>query len=89
MKILLPAREIPLGEIVTKKTGAKKYVIRDRITVYSVTGVQQVIKADSGSRFLIRDTGDATTVSGDAELMWDAADCEVVAFIETKSAEDK
>jgi len=70
MKLILPAREIPVGSTVTKVTGNVTYVIRDSIKIYGTPEVQQEIKATDGVRFIVNERGDINAVSGNTELAW-------------------
>ena len=75
-RLLMAARDIPLESTVTKRNGDNRYTIRDRINVFSENGEVRFIMADNTSRLLVSETGDATAIGQDTELLWfaDAAD---------------
>jgi len=79
-KLLLHAREIPPGATVTKRTGEKKYVLRDQIKVYRAQGDVQEIRALDGTRFLVGPSGDIDVVGSETELVWHASLWEVREF---------
>lgn len=69
IKVILPAKDIPLGSIVTKTKGTAQYILRNRLSVYPVDPGKkerlareergdpkpqvQQIEADSGILFLV------------------------------------
>ena len=70
IKVILPANEIPLDSIVTKRTGEKEYILKDRMRVFGrEQGQDGEVVAKDGCRFLVKD-GDANVVSPDTELVW-------------------
>jgi hypothetical protein len=71
MKLLIPIKDVPEGERVTKKTGEKLYTVRDRIRIFSDdVNVRKEIKADDGVRFLVNDNGDVNAVDAKSEYIW-------------------
>lgn len=75
MKVLIEAKEIPVGGIVTKKTGEKQYIIRDDIKIYGSTGPEQTetlreLRADRDTRFMVSEDCTINIISGNTELLW-------------------
>lgn len=73
----MEAKDIPVGSVVTKKTGEKLYLLRDDIKIFGALTPDQKemlreIKADAGTRFMVADNGDVNIVHGGQELMWHA-----------------
>ena len=66
----MPAREIPLLSTITKCGGSKRYIIKDRITIYDQINGKREILATKDSFLLISDNGDATSIGGSTELIW-------------------
>lgn len=76
MKVLLSAREIPFEATVTKRTGEKKYTLKETVRVYGDTKERhQEIKTDSDTRFLMaQDMSPAiAAISADTELIWEVS----------------
>ena len=69
LQILLPAHCIPLGSIVTKRTGKKEYKLLETLRVFGEDGEPREIKALPGARFLVCD-GTANAIGAETELMW-------------------
>ena len=69
VKVILPARIIPLGSTVTKRTGTKEYVLRDRITVYDNGDSKQEIIASDGAVYLSSE-GCANAIASETNLVW-------------------
>lgn len=72
MKLLIKAEKIPLGSRVTKATGEKVYILRDRIRIFSGTGapVREVV-ASEGTVFIVDpERGDALAFPNDRVLGW-------------------
>ncbi len=86
MKILMAAQDIPLGSIVTKRTGDKLYTVREGIKIYGTPEQQSTreIKCDDGTRFLISETGDISIVSNDTELLWHVSDEDLYSYLDGK-----
>jgi hypothetical protein len=70
IKVLFLVEHIPLNSTVTKKTGNKRYTLRDKLRVFNEDYIQQELKAIDGTRFLVGDTGDANVVGSNTELVW-------------------
>ena len=70
MRILLCARQIPLGESVTKRSGEKRYILKDSIRIFTKDGKCQTIEATEGAVFLTCE-GDANAIDGSTLLLWD------------------
>jgi len=70
--VILPAKEIPLGSTVTKRTGTYKFKLADSITIYHEGGNKQLVTADDGNRFLLPngDSRSISSISGQTELAW-------------------
>lgn len=79
LKILLPAKSIPVESRVTKKTGENLYTVLDQLVIYPVGGGKQVIKAEEGTRFIVPVSNghSINCVSGDTEMIWLASAREV------------
>ena len=86
MKVLLPAKDIPIGSIVTRPTGEKKYELRDKIEV----SPHQKIEADPNTRFLVgKDMSFIIcAISGESELAWEVSPEELYNFIYDKYISD-
>ncbi len=80
MRVLLPAGDIPIGATVTKRTGEKPYILRDKITIY--TEPKQEIKAGDQARFLVGENGDANVVAMTTELLWTVSEDELSDYLE-------
>ena len=77
MKIILPVKEIPIGSVVTKVNGTKRYEVNRVLKIYGdVAGVPKEIKLDINARFLIPMDGltSINVIDGETEVVWDA-DC--------------
>lgn len=68
--VLLEAGEIPLGSEVTKRTGEKRYILRDKVVIYLGDGVKQEIKAMDGALFLTHNNGDVSALPATTRLLW-------------------
>lgn len=86
MKVLIPAKDIPLGSIVTKKTGDKPYTIREGVKIYGTVEQQTTreIKCDDGTRFLVSAAGDINIVNSDTELLWHVCDDDLYFYMDKK-----
>jgi hypothetical protein len=80
LRVLMPAGEIPVGATVTKRTGEKPYILRDKITIY--TEPKQEIKAGDQARFLVGDNGDVNVVAMVTELLWTVSESQLSEFLE-------
>ena len=70
IKILLPARLIPIGSNVTKRTGEKVYTIKNEIRFFGGEDKFPTIRSDKDTRFLVADNS-IVVVSGETELLWE------------------
>lgn len=80
-RLLLPASEIPLGSSVTKRTGEKRYTLRDILWLPNMGGESKKIVANDGSRFLVSENGDVNVVSGTTELLWWVEESLLISFV--------
>ena len=69
MKIILRSIDIPLESTVSKVTGTKEYIIKDRIRIFGDDSKRELLAID-GTRLLISDRGDANSVTAETELIW-------------------
>lgn len=67
MRVLLVAKYILDGAIVTKATGKKKYTLRRSIKIYGEN--QKEIQCDVDNIFLIDEYGNINMISDSTELM--------------------
>lgn len=74
MKLLIEAKYIPDGTVVTKKTGTQEYIIRDSIKIYTYdtkgSGLKEILNSD-GTKYMVSSRGDINMVSGDTVLCMD------------------
>jgi hypothetical protein len=82
MKIILPASDIPLGSIVTKRTGEKQYTIRNKIRIFNENGIEKEITSNDGTRFLVNKNGDANVINSNTELVWYTDKSTLINFLE-------
>lgn len=71
--VILPARAIPNGSTVTKRTGKAEFTLVDRITIYADKNVDtkpQQIEAGPGVMFLIGPRGGINAISDQTKLVW-------------------
>ena len=86
IKVLLPASKIPLDSIVTKRTGEKKYILKDKIIIFNKPDTDTkntVIKAEDGSRFLISEDYN-NIVSHDTILCWITSKKDLLIYLENE-----
>lgn len=67
MRLVLDARDVPLGTTVTKPTGSKKYTISDRVRIYHTEDNVQEVIAEDGCRFLVGHSG-VNAISGTTQV---------------------
>lgn len=80
--VILPALEIPIGSTVTKRTGAKEYVLKDKVRFFSDDVAQRKeITAAKGVLYLIND-GDINIIPADLELIWITESDELLEYLE-------
>lgn len=75
MKLLIEAKYIPDGTVVTKKTGAQEFTVRDNLKIYTYDtkgsgGLKEILSQDN-AKYLVNSRGDINIVSGDTVLAMD------------------
>jgi hypothetical protein len=88
MKVLIPANEIPLGSTVTKKTGDKTYIIKNKIRIYGDPSLQKEIKADENVRFLVGNDANIVMITDNTELLWHVSDMDLYYYLYEKTQMD-
>jgi hypothetical protein len=97
MQVLLPAGLIPLGSVVTKRTGQKTYVLADKITVYvdaiaGLTMQRQEIRAEENCVFMVSDANPGSSSAGinavgkETMLMWHVEEEELRYWLDERVA---
>lgn len=86
IKIILPAKDIPLNRTVCKLKGTKEYRLTDKIVIYGENKTRQEIKATEGCRFIVSD-GTINAIRDDEEVIWITDHEELMAFLDPE--EDK
>lgn len=81
IKVFLPARDIPLDSLVTKKGGGKKYTLRDRLRVFGEDGGPRELIATEGTKFIVAENGDANVVAATTELLWYAPEYQLMELL--------
>lgn len=75
MKLLIEAKYIPDGTVVTKKTGTQEFTIRDKLKIYTYdtkgTGDLKEISNVEGAKYMVNSRGDINLVTGDTLLSVD------------------
>jgi hypothetical protein len=70
LRVLIKASELPDGQVVTKRTGEKRYTLRHAIRVHGSGDIpSQQINADKGARFLVSSNGDVNAISDATEVL--------------------
>ena len=93
IKVVLMAKNIPLGTMVTKKTGEKVYELNNKMTIYhSKVGGQEcktptVVSCEPGTVFLLSQ-GSINSIPDTVELCWHTTYRDMYAFLENKLDED-
>lgn len=85
MKVIVKAKEIPIGSEVRKIGGEKLYELVNQIKIYQIEGKpNQEIKADNNAFFLVpKDRSfSISVVSGETELVWDVDPQDLYTWIE-------
>ena len=85
-KVLLPASEIPVNSVVSKKTGEYKYTLLDQIKVYGLDRQQQVIN-NEGVRYLVGDRGNINAVADTTVLCWHVLQEDLLTYLQMRDAE--
>lgn len=88
LKILRAAGSIPAEATVTKRTGSNLYRIMDQLTLYTLSGSKQLIKAEEGARLLVplSDVRSISSIGSTTELVWLASVAEVRDFLSDRNA---
>jgi hypothetical protein len=75
LKVILPLKDIPEGNTVTKINGTAEYIVRDKLDIYHLTigSLEKTLHADGGCRFLVaKESGYISVCPPDKELVWHA-----------------
>lgn len=86
-RILLPAGEIPDGEVVTKKTGEKEYVLRHKIEIFGLPGPMTFEANDSVVFLSDMELGKFNAVSRDTLLLWKLEEEELYQWLHDREME--
>ncbi len=75
MKLLIEAKYIPDGTVVTKKTGVQEFTVRDNLKIYTYDtkgsgGLKEILSQDN-TKYLVNSRGDINIVPGDTVLAMD------------------
>lgn len=75
MKLLIEAKYIPDGTVVTKKTGTQEFTVRDNLKIYTYDtkgsgGLKEILSQDN-AKYLVNGRGDINIVPGDTVLAMD------------------
>lgn len=83
LKIVMNAIDIPEGSIVTKKTGEKRYTLKNKIRVYT-DGVklENKIELDIEGCFIVDTIGNINQINPDSQLAWEVTIQELRELIE-------
>lgn len=79
LTILINAEFIPNGSTVYKANGTTKYIIKDKIDVYTLENKKETISTKD-CKFLISDNGSINAISTNTILKWET-DLETLNFI--------
>ena len=85
MRVIMPAKDIPDGARVTKKTGMVQYILRRELRVFHdkhKDAEATLLKAQDGSVFLLGGEGDINAYDRDTELVWFAPVEELATMLE-------
>jgi hypothetical protein len=70
LRVLIRASELPDGQVVTKRTGEKRYTLRHAIHVHGSGDIpSQQINADKGARFLVSSDGSVNAIADATEVL--------------------
>ena len=84
IKVVLPARDIPLGETVTKVTGEKPYKLIDTVKFYGDDAPENVV-AEKGVLFLVSE-GQINIIPADKELAWRVDEMDLLYWLQDRGA---
>ena len=76
-KLVIRARRIPEGAVVTRINGVKRHRVKRKITIDG----QTLAIAEDGAVFLASKDSGYSTVSGDVELLWHLNGFELAQFV--------
>ena len=84
VKVLMEAKNIPENSIVTKKTGEKRYTLKNKINVYSADDVrpEEKVKLNIDGYFLFGARGSINQIAEDLELCWMVSLEELIVLLE-------
>jgi len=89
-KIILPARDIPTGSIVTKPTGSKEYMLKREIKISGSPSNPAGFTFTAGlDRAFIVDKGDIRWTLGHEDLLWKVDSQTFLGWLEAHNEEDK
>lgn len=86
MKVILPASRIPNGATVSKKTGEKRYTLRDTVPIWDVpenSSLPECLEGE-GVKFLASDDGALVVVAHDKELVWHVRADDLICHLQTE-----
>lgn len=72
IKVLLPIKNIPIGSIVTKRTGEKRYHMSNVLRIFNEEGERSEIHTGYNMYYLFSNSSNnaINVVSGDTEHLW-------------------
>ena len=86
-RILLPAGEIPDGEVVTKRTGEKEYILKHKVEIFGLPG-PMVFESNDDVVFLSdMELGKFNAVSRDTLLMWKLEEEDMLSWLHDRDME--
>ena len=81
--VILPAKDIPLDSMVTKKSGAVLYKLVDKLTIFEVDKTKRVIGASEGCLFLLAN-GYVNAIPDTTKLGWTLEEEELLHYLEDR-----
>jgi hypothetical protein len=83
ISIVMAAGDIPDNSIVTKRTGQKEYIIKNKIRIFADqnSGTQAQTLESDGVRYLTVGNGDINAISAKLELIWRTTTGELYEFL--------
>ena len=88
IKVLLPARLIPVESKVTKRNGEKIYIVKDKIPFYNGGTQYPEIRADDGVKFLVSENS-INVVDAESELLWHTDENTLSRFLQNLDLDNK